>query len=234
MNEDKYVRPPMEEPVRRIGPIDIILIVMAVICLVALMWSMILFSPCDVKDLEEKPVETVETVETTFVTERILVEAEAVEIGAFESPVLTVEEEPTVMYYDVPLDDKLQDHIFAMCDIYSIDPALVLAVIENESNYRDWVVGDNGRSFGLMQIQPRWHWDRMDELGVTDLLDPYQNIIVGIDYLYDLFQQCEDVEWVLMAYNGGPSYANNMVNRGVVSAYATDVLEGARELRGVG
>ena len=44
-------------------------------------------------------------------------------------------------------------------------------------------MGDVHESFGLMQIQPKWHEDRMRRLGVTDLLDPEQNVRVGADLL---------------------------------------------------
>lgn len=146
-------------------------------------------------------------------------------------------EEPVVLYYDVPLDEDLQDHIFAVCEEYRINPAIVFAIIERESQFDIDAIGDRGRSFGLMQVQKRWHGDRMNKLGVTNLLNPYQNVRVGIDYLAELFERCEDIEWVLMAYNGGPSYANRSVAAGLVSSYATGVLVRSRELdneRGLG
>lgn len=143
---------------------------------------------------------------------------------------ISSEEPDPLLYFDVPLDEHLQEHIFIVCENYDIDPAIVLAMIERESRFRTDVIGDNGNSFGLMQIQPKWHKDRMNELGVTDLMDPYQNVIVGIDYIAELFGRSEDVTWVLMAYNGGPSYANKWYGQGVVSTYAKEVIARAEEL----
>jgi hypothetical protein len=137
-----------------------------------------------------------------------------------------------LVYYDIPLDHDLQKHIIMISNYYNIEPSIVFAMIKRESRYRPDVIGDNGRSYGLMQIQERWHKDRMNKLGVTDLLDPYQNVLVGIDYLAELFKYNEDVEWVLMAYNGGMAYANRLIGSGTVSAYATGVLTAAREIRG--
>lgn len=134
-------------------------------------------------------------------------------------------------YYDIPLSRDLQDHIFALCDEAGIDPELVLAIIRKESNYEIDILGDKGRSKGLMQIQERWHTDRMEKLGVTDLLDPYQNVAVGIDLLKQLFGMNKSVEWVLMAYNGGPGYANKKFNAGIVTNYVTTVLEYKGELK---
>ena len=70
-----------------------------------------------------------------------------------------------------------------------------------------------------MQIQPRWHIERMDRLGVEDLLNPYQNISVGVDILAECIDRYDgDIGAALTAYNRG-SY------QGKVSEYAEDVLE---------
>lgn len=178
------------------------------------------------------------------------------EVAEIEEPVV---EEEKVLYFDVPLDRDLQDHIFKVCEDYGIDPAIVIAIIEKESTYRAYAIGDSGRSIGLMQIQPRWHKDRMKRLGCTSenkasddvevrkilekynhnndpekealilcLLDPYQNVTVGIDILAGLIDCNEGMEWALMAYNGGSSYAYKKVKAGVVSDYAKTVLANAQ------
>lgn len=110
--------------------------------------------------------------------------------------------------YDVPLSADLQEHIRQLCDDYGVDMPLVLAIIGQESNYRSDAVGDNGNSLGLMQIQPRWHQARMDDLGVTDLLDPYQNVAVGIDLLAELIGENKGAEWAVTAYNAGTAAAD--------------------------
>lgn len=134
------------------------------------------------------------------------------------------------LYFDVPLDHKLQDHIFALCEEKGIDPAIIIAMIDKESKFDIDIIGDKGKSYGLMQIQPRWHKERMEELGVTDLLDPYQNVTVGIDILAELLESGESLEWALMAYNGGHSYANRLIAEGRLSTYASTVIENASEL----
>lgn len=131
---------------------------------------------------------------------------------------------PEVVYFDVPLDEGLQDHIFMVCEDYGIEPELVMGMIFRETDYGRELIGDSGDSLGLMQIQPKWHKDRMARLGCTDLLDPYQNVDVGIDFIAELINQRGSVEWALMAYNGGPSYANKMVKAGKVSEYVKIVL----------
>lgn len=132
--------------------------------------------------------------------------------------------------YDIPLDDELQDYIIETSEERGVDPAIIIAMIKRESQFDIDVIGDKGKAFGLMQIHPRWHSDRMEKLGVTDLLDPYQNVTVGIDIMAELLDEGESVEWALMAYNGGYAHANRHIEAGTLSGYATDVLEFAEGL----
>lgn len=138
--------------------------------------------------------------------------------------------EPTYKICDIPLDEELQIWVFDYCKDKHISPYLIFAVCERESNYNADAVGDRGNSLGIMQIQPKWHQERMDRLGCTDLLDARQNIIVGIDYLLELAEKNEDIGWVLMAYNGGVAYANRHYNAGNISEYAEYIMARAEEL----
>lgn len=126
--------------------------------------------------------------------------------------------------YDVPLSADLQEHIRQLCDEYGVDMPLVLAIIGQESNYRPDAVGDNGNSLGLMQIQPRWHQSRMDDLGATDLLDPYQNVTVGIDLLAELVGENKGTEWAVTAYNAGAGTADYNNAIGTRTEYTESVM----------
>lgn len=183
----------------------------------------------DVGDLAEfRPLETVEmTAVDTGLDEMKGVETMEFEMET-EKEVEIEEEKPR--FFDVPLDEGLQTYIFGLSEDIGIDPAIVIAIIEKESNYDASAVGDHGRSLGLMQIQLRWHTARMAELGCDDLLDARQNVCVGIDILADLLEEGESIEWVLMAYNGGQVYANRLASEGRVSEYASEVLKMAEEL----
>ena len=102
---------------------------------------------------------------------------------------------------DVPLDGDTQALLHAACEEAGITYELALAVIRQETEFRN-VIGDNGDSIGYMQIQPRWHKDRMERLGVTDLTDPYSNFRVGCDFLAELLSKYT-LEEALTAYNSG-------------------------------
>lgn len=192
----------------------------------------------DVRDLAEfRPLETVGmTAVDTGLDEMKGIETLAFEIEtekevetetSVETEVL-IEEKPR--FFDVPLDEDLQTYIFEQSEEIGIDPAIVIAIIEKESNYDASAVGDHGRSLGLMQIQFRWHTARMAELGCDDLLDACQNVCVGIDILADLLEEGKSIEWVLMAYNGGHAYADRLDSEGRVSEYANKIIEIANEL----
>ena len=121
------------------------------------------------------------------------------------------------------------DYIDFVCEQKDICPELVQAIIESESNWNP--EARNGDCVGLMQISEYWHRDRMERLGVTDLTDPYDNILVGVDYLQELTRRYVDQAMVLMIYNGD-FRAWKFWETGEMSEYARKILERAEELEG--
>lgn len=130
---------------------------------------------------------------------------------------------PPVTLYDVPLDAALQLHIISEADKAGIDPAIIMAMAYKESAFNVNSVGDGGDSYGLLQIQPKWHYKRMQKLGCTDLLDPYQNVTVGVDYLCELLSRYGSIDKALTAYNKG-HYS------GSITGYAKTVMALAEEM----
>ena len=83
---------------------------------------------------------------------------------------------------------------------HGLDPNLVLAVIGVESGFQPDAVSHKGAQ-GLMQLMPA----TARELGVTDALDPAQNLDGGTRYLRMLVAQYGgDLGKALAAYNAGP------------------------------
>lgn len=125
-----------------------------------------------------------------------------------ETPVVVEQREDVYATYNVPLDYDLQVYIIQTCEALNIDAGVVMAMIFFESNYQADAIGDGGNSLGLMQIQERWHKDRMERLDVDNLLNPYQNVTVGMDFLAELLDEYDgNIEMALMAYNAGRSGA---------------------------
>jgi soluble lytic murein transglycosylase-like protein len=87
---------------------------------------------------------------------------------------------------------------------HGIDPALVHAVIEAESNYQPTAKSHVGAR-GLMQVMPGTARD----LGVRSarlLFDPVQNVEAGVKYLKSLLDRFDgDLPIAIAAYNAGPA-----------------------------
>ena len=82
---------------------------------------------------------------------------------------------------------------------YGIDPTLVRAVIQVESNFNPHCVSSKGAR-GLMQLMPA----TARRFGVKNIHDPEQNIHGGVRYLAYLMRLFnEDLPRVLAGYNAG-------------------------------
>lgn len=122
-------------------------------------------------------------------------------------------------HYDIPLAYDFQDYVAEKCVGTGITPTLVYAMVECESGYQTDVIGDNGHSVGLMQIQQRWHQADMDAVGANDLTDPYDNVATGIYILSSLIQRGNGECWAVTAYNAGPAVADKYMQAGELSEY---------------
>lgn len=140
------------------------------------------------------------------------------------------ESEPALMdAEDTWIDGIYQEYCKEIGGRYNICPELLVAMIERESDGKAQISNSDGDA-GLLQVNFKWHYDRMERLGVTDLYDPYSNILVAADYLAELFRQNEDLYLVLMKYNMNHHTAEELYRQGVYSEYAMEVAERAWEL----
>lgn len=91
------------------------------------------------------------------------------------------------------------DLIYEKAQKYDVDPALVAAVIEQESRFKPRARSPVGAR-GLMQLMPRTgRW-----MGARDLYDPEQNVEAGAKYLKYLEKRFDgNLRKQIAAYNGG-------------------------------
>lgn len=147
------------------------------------------------------------------------------------------------VFYELPEEyaekgyfpEKMQIYTRCLCKQYDVPYALVLAMIEHESGYVYDKTGDGGESKGYMQIYEKWHTDRMERLGCTDIMNPYQNVRVGIDFLSYLLKKYGTVQDALAAYNYGEKGAReHLWNNGVyVYSYNREIMQRMKEIEEV-
>jgi soluble lytic murein transglycosylase-like protein len=114
-----------------------------------------------------------------------------------------------VRSYPTGARGKYHAHIVAAARAYSLEPALLHAVISAESGYNALARSPKGAR-GLMQLMP----DTARRYGVANPLDPAQNIYGGAAYLRDLLTMFgNDVKLALAAYNAGEARVLEYGNR---------------------
>ena len=187
-----------------------------ILCVVVIVFAVFILVYCG--NAMAEPVEIIDTQPTVAETTE-----ETTEVAETEVPT-TMATEPPVVLYDVPIDAELQLHIIDEANEHDIDPAIIIAMAFRESSYRTDAIGDGGDSLGLLQIQPKWNKARMDKLGCPDLLDPYQNVVVGVDLLCELLNRYDgNMAKALTSYNQGHY-------NGTVTQYAKSILAHAEKI----
>ncbi|PWT75942.1 MAG: transglycosylase [Proteobacteria bacterium] len=112
-------------------------------------------------------------------------------------------------FYPSAARKRYQAHILEAARVYQLEPALIHAVISAESGYNALARSPKGAR-GLMQLMP----DTARRYGVSNPLDPQQNIYGGSAYLRDLLTLFgNDVKLALAAYNAGEGTVIEYGNR---------------------
>lgn len=97
-------------------------------------------------------------------------------------------------------NDQFDDFIAEASQAYGVDSRLIRSVIRQESQFDPNAQSAVGAQ-GLMQLMP----DTASDMGVSDRLDPRQNIMGGTRYLaQQLATNDGNVVLALAAYNAGP------------------------------
>lgn len=137
--------------------------------------------------------------------------------------------EPPVRYYDVPLSEDLQDYIRELCEKHDVPMSLIMAMIEVESSFRSNVISGTN-DYGLMQINKINHEWLTEEYGITDFLDPYQNVFCGITIIAGHLDKTDgDITLALMRYNCGATGAKRLWDKGIYSTSYTEKIIAAME-----
>jgi len=108
--------------------------------------------------------------------------------------------------------------------LHGVDAALIHAVISAESGYNPSALSKAG-AMGLMQLMPQ----TAKRYGVTNIMDPVQNITGGVRYLRDLLSMFNgNLELAIAAYNAGENavikYGNKIPPYAETVQYVPKVL----------
>jgi soluble lytic murein transglycosylase len=113
--------------------------------------------------------------------------------------------------------EELAEFIYEEATRYNHDPKFIVALIAIESEFKTWAVSHKGAK-GLMQIMPEVGQPIAQEMGIEwsgdrTLFNPFLNIRMGIYYLSQLMDYFNDPLIALTAYNYGPTYVQNLIER---------------------
>ena len=126
---------------------------------------------------------------------------------------------------DKPMEVEYQGFLYWMSEKYDLDFYLLVALIETESDFKADLISETN-DYGLMQINEMNHEWLSQELGITDFLDPYQNMKAGCYVLSKLMDSCDgNVTKALMSYNMGYEEADKLWKNGIYSTKYSDKVE---------
>lgn len=127
----------------------------------------------------------------------------------------------------------MQIFLWCICRDMGFDYPTAVAMIEQETGY-EWDLIGVANDSGYFQVVPDYHTERMERLDVDDILNPYQNALVAIDYMVELLDKYDgSYAKALTAYNYGPTGAYKYYFSAGADAnpYAKKVLQKAERIR---
>ncbi|HET7130344.1 MAG TPA: lytic transglycosylase domain-containing protein [Gaiellaceae bacterium] len=113
---------------------------------------------------------------------------------------------------------RYSEYVRVHARAHELDPALMAAVIYQESKFQPSVESSSG-AIGLMQLTPSTARGIAIRTGgsafrTSDLYDPEINIRYGAWYLDNLFAKYHDERLVLAAYNAGQGNVDRWLSHG--------------------
>ncbi len=136
-------------------------------------------------------------------------------------PPKTADEEGFIL--NIPMSCEEQKELYAAAKEFGVDYYIMVALIDRETDFRN-VKGDGGDSYGYCQIQPKWWYGLMTEIGATDLSEPKDNFRTACAILAKLEDKHKSIEGALVEYNQG-------YYSGSSTPYSREIMENAERYR---
>lgn len=134
--------------------------------------------------------------------------------------------------YNISLTIDEQKYAYNLCKQYGLQYELFLAVMYKESGFNPNAIG-GGNSYGLCQIHISNHANLRNKLGISNFLDPYDNMTAGA-YLLANYMGIASTKvsgdaievYGLNAYNMGEgAYYTSCYSKGILNrAYSNTVI----------
>jgi hypothetical protein len=148
-----------------------------------------------------------------------------------------------ISLYNNTLDSKsiyeISKTIYEESTKYNFNPLLITALIKVESNFEPKTISDS-YAYGLCQVRRFIAPELAENIGIKwdgaekTLLDPINNIKIGVYYLSILNRDFNDLKTSIIAYNQGPYKVQEQStnNQELNQEYINKVLDYYAELRG--
>lgn len=123
--------------------------------------------------------------------------------------------------YKSYFDECYQNYLYDLCVQYGITEyyTLLIAQIYHESTFRTNLISSTN-DYGLMQINACNHSWLRNKLGISDFLNPYENMQAGVYMMSSYLHKYGDAEKALVCYNlgegGAKGVSSTSYSRGVL------------------
>ncbi len=148
-----------------------------------------------------------------------------------------------ISLYNNTLDSKtiyeISKTIYEESTKYNFNPLLITALVKVESNFEPKTISDS-YAYGLCQVRRFIAPELAGNIGIKwdgaekTLLDPINNIKIGVYYLSILNRDFNDLKTAIIAYNQGPYKVQEQStnNQELNQEYINKILDYYAELRG--
>ena len=131
------------------------------------------------------------------------------------------------------LSAELQHFAYNLCKENDFPFEIFMAIMQKESTYNPDAISADGKDQGICQIRSTNYEWITNETGITDFMDPKENMEASMFMLKNIEEtyEPESIHQLLMMYNMGPTGAKNLFAQGIYSSkYSRYIVDYARNL----
>lgn len=132
-----------------------------------------------------------------------------------------------ITIYKALYPKKYSEYVYKYSEEYSVDSDLIFAIIKAESNF-EYDAKSSQNAMGLMQLLNSTAEEVANKLKIeynneNTLLNPENNIQMGVKYFSELYDIYGNIELAICAYNAGIGNVNSWISKGIVKSDGSDI-----------